>query len=354
MPTTLPVLLDASSADASLLGRLAESARGAGRDVAAVLRLADEHDLAFPLPGRGRTRLLWESLATVAAVDLTSARVLEPHLDARAILAEAGIAGSCAAGGDRTRTWGVFAAEAPGTRLEARTGGDGIRLDGRKPWCSLAGSLSHALVTAWCGVQERGLYAVELGAPGVDVEPVAWVARGLRDVPSGPVSFTDVPAVPVGEPGWYLERPGFAWGGIGVAAVWFGGLVGVARRVLQQGRERELDQVGQAQLGAVDAAVVAARQGLAAAAAAVDSGRAEGEVGAVLALRVRQVVARAAETVLTVSDHALGPGPLAFEEEHARRVADLRLYVRQEHAERDQAALGRFLVAADRAGEVVW
>ncbi|HET7399524.1 MAG TPA: acyl-CoA dehydrogenase, partial [Intrasporangium sp.] len=45
---------------------------------------------------------------------------------------------------------------------------------------------------------------------------------------------------------------------------------------------------------------------------------------------------------------------LAFEEEHARRVADLRLYVRQEHAERDQAALGRFLVAADRAGEVVW
>ena len=63
--------------------------------------------------------------------------------------------------------------------------------------------------------------------------------------------------------------------------------------------------------------------------------------GSLAALRVRQVVALAAEEVLRRAAHALGPGPLATDEDHARRVSDLDLYLRQWHAERDQAALGR-------------
>jgi hypothetical protein len=45
--------------------------------------------------------------------------------------------------------------------------------------------------------------------------------------------------------------------------------------------------------------------------------------------------------VLERVGHALGPAPLARDERHARRVADLQLYLRQHHAERDEAALGR-------------
>src|SRR4249919_1622082 len=41
--------------------------------------------------------------------------------------------------------------------------------------------------------------------------------------------------------------------------------------------------------------------------------------------------------------HTLGPAPLAFDETHARRVADLEIYVRQHHAERDLADLGNRL-----------
>ena len=100
--------------------------------------------------------------------------------------------------------------------------------------------------------------------------------------------------------------------------------------------------------GAVDAVLHAARCVLADAAVQVDSGQAAGGDGAGLALRVRQVVRRAAEEVLHRTEHALGPAPLALEEEHAARVADLQLYLRQEHAERDQAALGG-LGAADHA-----
>ncbi|HEY0217673.1 MAG TPA: hypothetical protein VGC57_14885 [Cellulomonas sp.] len=41
-------------------------------------------------PGRGATVRLWELLATLAADDLAVARAVEPHLDAVAILDQAG------------------------------------------------------------------------------------------------------------------------------------------------------------------------------------------------------------------------------------------------------------------------
>lgn len=316
-------------------------------DVDGAFHLLDLHADQFPGPGCGRTWPLWQALSAVAATDLTVARALEPHLDALAILAEADRAGHPV---DRAGTgrWGVFAAEGPAMRLEAQESPDGIRLTGRKPWCSLAGSLDHALVTAWCGPTQRGLYAVELArANGVTVDQTPWVAKGLAAVASGPVTFDQSRAVAVGPPGWYLKRPGFAWGGMGVAAIWYGGALGLARRLLEGARTREPDQVGLVHLGAVDASLHACRVVLTDAAARIDDGSADGADGAALALRVRQVVARAAEQVQTRVDHALGPAPLALEEEHAQRMADLHLYLRQEHAERDQAALGRLIV--DRA-----
>jgi hypothetical protein len=87
---------------------------------------------------------------------------------------------------------------------------------------------------------------------------------------------------------------------------------------------------------------------LAGAAAEIDNGKAEGPMGAELDLRVRAVVADAAERTLRQVGHALGPAPLAFDEEHARRVADLELYLRQHHAERDLARLGEAALAGYR------
>jgi hypothetical protein len=89
---------------------------------------------------------------------------------------------------------------------------------------------------------------------------------------------------------------------------------------------------------------------LARAAALIDDGKAEGGAGQELGLRVRAVVADAAERTLRQVGHALGPAPLAFDEEHARRVADLELYVRQHHAERDLARLGELMVTRHRQG----
>jgi alkylation response protein AidB-like acyl-CoA dehydrogenase len=311
---------------------------------AGALTLAKDLGARLPMPGHGDTAAVWATLAGLGATDLTVARTVEPHLDALAILAEAGDVDLDPLGVDGTSTWGVFAAEGPGMRLEAAYDGADWRLTGTKPWCSLAGLLSHALVTAWTGPDTRRLFAVRLDAPEVSVANQPWRARGLSAVTSVPVEMTAAPAAPVGDDGWYLARPGFAWGGIGVAAIWYGGSVGLARR-LAAPSPRALDQVGETHLGAVDAVLTAAGTLLAEAAVRVDDGRADGPAGTGLALRVRQVVRRTAEEILDRSLHGLGPGPLVAEEEHAARIADLQLYLRQEHAERDQAALGRHLLA---------
>jgi hypothetical protein len=43
---------------------------------------------------------------------------------------------------------------------------------------------------------------------------------------------------------------------------------------------------------------------------------------------------------------ALGAGPLCHDEAHARRVADLTVYLRQHHAEGDLAELGTLAAEA--------
>jgi alkylation response protein AidB-like acyl-CoA dehydrogenase len=305
-------------------------------------------------PGTGATVALWEHLATLAAHDLAVARAVEPHLDARAVLDQAGTTLPPALAA-RTTTWGVYAAEGPGQPLTATEQGGAWVLDGEKPWCSLAGRLDAALVTARTGDGRRGLFAVDLRAPEVAPVDAPWPARGLAEIPSTPVRFAGAAATPVAVGDWYLERPGFWWGGTGVAACWFGGAVAVARRVHAQAAARPDDRLLAMHLGALDERLEAARLSLAEAAARVDAsgaathGGTEAEdadaraAGRVLAKRVRATVARTCEDVLRLAAHSLGPGPLTQEPAHAKRVADLEVYVRQQHAERDDASLGALL-----------
>jgi hypothetical protein len=308
-------------------------------DVAGALDLASRLGEAGLLPGNGDTLRLFETLATIAAADLGAARAVEPHLDALAILDQAGMPHRAGT------TWGVFAAEG-GPPLTASGAGDDWRLTGTKPWCSLADRLTSALVTATLDDGTRWLFAVTLTDPGVTVQPDSWHARGLVEIPSGPVHFEDVAATPVGDAGWYLQRPGFAWGGIAVAACWYGGAVGLARDLYAAvGSRPDAGDISLAHLGAVDDHLQAARLALSDAADRIDDGSAEGMGGSLLAKRVRSIVVRAAEDALARVGHALGPAPLAQSAEHAKRVADLTLYIRQHHAEKDDASLGRALLA---------
>ena len=335
-----PSLLQWDLADASLRGPR---------------RLAVALGTAGALPGRGGTLRLWETLATVAAVDLGAVRVIEPHLDALAILDQAAPAEHPDSTGSTETTWGVFAAEGGPRPRGSSQAGDRWRLSGVKPWCSLAGTLDAALISATTDTGQRRLFSVDLHDPGVHVEPAAWVARGLSEIPSGPVFFEAVAAIPVGDAGWYLDRPGFSWGGIGVAACWYGGAVGLARtlhtalRSQAAGNPAGADRLALMHLGAIDALLHGCRLALSDAAAQVDAGTAEGAGGKIMAKRVRDIVARTCEETISRVGHALGPAPLALDAAHSKRVADLQLYVRQHHAERDEASLGDTLAQQESA-----
>ena len=224
-PRPRAVRISSAPEDLAGLSPLLDDARSAVGDVPALLELAKAAAETAPKPGEGRTAFLWEILASVTAVDVAAGRALEPHLDASAILAQA--AGHAAVEGwecpdfDGVHfdgAWGVFAAEAAGLRLGAKPADGCFLLQGSKPWCSLAAQLDHAVVTAHLDDGGRAAFAVDLHAPGVSFADPEWTSRGLREIPSGTVHFDAVPAVPLGDAGWYYRRPGFAWGGMGVAA----------------------------------------------------------------------------------------------------------------------------------------
>lgn len=363
--TNAAVRLSAGRAGPDCLDPLFQAVSASAGNVPALLGLAQEAGKEWPRPGEGGTALLWELLATVAAIDVAAARVFEPHLDALAILAQAGHDPARASG-----AWGVFAAEGPGMRLTAESDGSGVLLSGAKPWCSLARVLDHAVVTAHTADGGRAAFAVDLRRAGVTCEEPEWVARGLQEIPSGTVWFDRVPAEPLQGTNWYFTRPGFAWGGMGVAACWLGGAIGLARDYrdsLRAGRlaGREPDQVALSSLGELDRILTSALQYLAGTADGIDRReQASAEHGSTEhvttqqgdarrvsawsdALRVRGTCAAAVERVLSVVGSNRGPGPLAFDRTYAKRMADLALYVRQHHGMRDDAQLGSLALKGD-------
>jgi hypothetical protein len=236
----------------------------------------------------------------------------------------------------------VWAAEPPDAVVYAHGGGDAITLDGTKAWCSGAGLCSHALITAQLPSGERGLFAVNLQHPAVHPLPSTWRNPGMAEADTRSVQLTGAPAIAVGRPGEYLSRAGFWHGAIGVSACWLGAARSVAHPLYVRTAAAGVDPHTLAHLGAVDAALAAAEAMLMAAAADVDAdpmnrrGTAE-----VIARRTRAVVETAVEETLRRTARALGPAPLCQHAGHAQRVADLAIYVRQSHAERDLEQLGR-------------
>ncbi len=360
---TAPQLRPGSPVDGRVEQALA-AARGLrrfGLDMPATLAWCVDVGRRAPRPGGGRTGELWQLLGGTAAMDVAAARILEPHLDALAILEQAGVElagerdpwGIEGVGATPDSSWGVFAAESPDSTLRATTDGSAWTLHGTKAWCSLAQHVTHALVTAFVDDSQRRLFAVDMRGPRVHPRSGPWRARGLPQIVSAPVDFDGAPAVAVGDTGWYLTRPGFAWGGMSVAAVWWGGAEGLRASLAAAASSARADQLALVHLGRVDAALWAARAVLSEAATlidahAIDARAAAGDVteAKLLAERVRAIVADAATTTLAEADAALGPAPLVADESHARRVADLHLYLRQHHGPRDLARIGRMLAGA--------
>ncbi|MFM0283507.1 acyl-CoA dehydrogenase [Paraburkholderia sediminicola] len=294
-----------------------------------------------PLPGHGHTLARWRALAAVAACDLGLVKLFEGHTDALAILAE--LHGPTPSVGSR---WGVWAAEPPDARVQASKGASGaedaaqLTLSGTKAWCSGAGVVSHALVTAWLD-GEPVLAAVTMDQASISIDTTKWQAVGMQATASADVTFDRTAATRVGAAHAYVRRPGFWQGGAGIAACWYGAASRIGLTLRDASMQRA-DGHRLAHLGAVDVALAGAAAVLRETAAHIDANpqaNAQPE-----AMRTRLIVEEAATAVMTHATRTLGAGPLCRDARFARALADLPVFLRQSHAERDLAALGELIV----------
>ncbi len=290
-----------------------------------------ELDLPFPAAGQtsGRHRALYD----VGRVDLSLARLVEAHTDATAILHEADRAPG------RRSLYGVWASEGPGEPLTARASSRaGVVLNGAKDFCSGAGIVDAALITVHVGDRIR-LADVSLDAKGVSIDKPAWASPAFRATNTTRVRFRQV-KVPassmVGGPGWYLDRVGFWHGAIGPAACWAGGAAGLVEAAHQR---RHRNPHTAAQLGALEAARWALNAYLDQSGQMIDRAGTNHHEARQRALTVRHLVERTCTEVMDRFGRATGPALLAFDAAIARRYAELTLYIRQSHAERDLEAI---------------
>lgn len=177
--------------------------------------------LHLPFPAAGHTEQRWRQLAELAAEDIVAARIAESHVDAAAILHELG-----AKPPEPEQLWAVWTAESSGATLAATGTGDDFVLHGTKQWCAGAGFCTHALVTAQLGIGPRVLMAVAVTGTGVRALPSRWWNPGMAGADIRAVQFTGAPAVLIGGPGDYWNRPGLWHGAAGQAACWLGGARG--------------------------------------------------------------------------------------------------------------------------------
>ncbi|MFL1514417.1 acyl-CoA dehydrogenase [Pseudomonas prosekii] len=292
----------------------------------------------LPLPGSGLTLARFQRLAEVGGHDLGLCKLYEGHTDALAIIQQLGGSPTPAS------TWGMWAAEPPQAKVRVTPSGQMVLLNGRKAWCSGAAVLSHALLTAWDGQDQQQLVAVALDQPGVIVTTDGWQALGMAATGSVEVVFEGAEAQAIGNPGDYLQRPGFWQGGIGIAACWYGAAQSIAERLRRHCAQRP-EPHALAHLGAVDSALHAAAEVLRVSALAIDAQpTANAEL---LARRARAVVENSAEQVIQHVGRALGAGPYCKDRQFAQLIADLPVFLRQSHAERDLAALGQAVINED-------
>ncbi|MDX6260224.1 MAG: hypothetical protein QOH84_1912 [Kribbellaceae bacterium] len=299
-------------------------------------RLLVGGSLDVPDPGHGQTLERWAALALLGCQDLTLARLGEGHLDAVSILHQAG----------RTEVpgalYGVWAARSAGTGAQLT---DDV-LSGTVRFCSGAHSLDRALVAALTPAGDSMLLDIDLRDPRVCRQPGTWQAVGMDASDSPDVIFDNLPITAgdvVGPPGFYLGRPGFWWGGGGVAAVWYGGARGLVDRTVDYLRAgKGADEHQLAHLGDLETTLAAAESLLKATARLIDEAPDTDVMRQIWILRAE--VERAVRATIDQVPRITGPTPLSRDRAFAQALTDLQVYVRQHHAERDLAALGTLII----------
>lgn len=166
--------------------------------------------------------------------------------------------------GPRTSPWGL---------IYHASGSGSWTVTGAKPFCSGAALTSFALMTAG-GSEASRLFLIDVALAREEgrltLRDADWFAAGMTRCETRTIDCAEVAATPVGEPGSYVERPGFWHGAMGFAACWSGGTQGVAATMLSAVRARDRGGFALAALGRVTSLLDGNQAALDRAAALVD------------------------------------------------------------------------------------
>lgn len=305
----------------------------------AIAHLAEQADWA----NRDWAELV-EALLRVGATDIPLGRLVEGHVDALRILAQAG---SEPRPGEQ---YGVWASRSAGTGLAATVEGERLWLNGTIRFASGAGVIQRALVPVW--LDDSTHLLVDLATGELPVDRLQWRTSAMSVSQSHTVSVRDV-AVPrsevVGGENFYLQRPAFLPGGVGVAAVWVGGLVRVLEVTMSMLAGRAVSPVQEARLGRARLQLISALMAVRTAAARLDevfadsAPRDQPDVRAEIAgvsAEARGVVAGSVVAALAEIRMLAGPAGLAFDPDLGHAIDDLGLYVAQLNLDAEATRLG--------------
>ena len=277
-------------------------------------------------------RGLVDGLLALGRTDIPLARLAEGHVDALRIFAQA----------ERQPVadvwYGVWASRSQQTGLRAESVADGLRVDGTLRFASGAGVLDRALIPAW--LPDGRHLLLDLDVTNLPVDPTVWRTAAMQASRTYELNVADIRVgrdAVVGIPDFYLGRPGFFPGGVGVAACWAGG----AARVLDLLRARHPRPTDAQQLrfGRMRTELVAAAAAGRSAADVLDRPDPTTDLQQV-ATEARAVTAEAVRRLLAEARLVTGPAGLALDDGISHAVPDLELYVLQQNSDGDAALLG--------------
>jgi hypothetical protein len=310
---------------------------------------ADLHAAMDRLSGhRDWPRLSWtdlvEGLLRVGVTDIPLGRLVEGHVDALRILGQAGVAPRPAA------RYGVWASRSAGTGVAAVVEGESLRLNGTIRFASGAGIIDRALVPVWLDPETHVL--VDLAVDGLPVDRSHWHTSAMRISHSHTVTVADLvvgAAQVVGEPGFYLGRPGFLPGGVGVAAVWAGGLTRVLDVSVAMLAGRRVTEAQDCRLGRARLQLIAALTAVRTAGTRLDQlwpdlpDPTTAARVAEIVTTSRALVAHAVTTALAEVRVLAGPAGLAFDPDLGHALDDLGLYAAQLPLDAEATRMGTAL-----------
>ena len=188
--------------------------------------------VALPMDGGERdaaTDRLVALLTTIGSGSVALGRIFEAHVNALQLLGRYGTSAQLAAARNaaaRGELHALWVTDPPAGALRLDAARDRWIMAGAKMFCSGAGHVAHAVITAAMENGESQMLIVPMGQ-GERSEPLPNQLQGVRSAVTGMVDFTGVEVGPeafLGRPGDYLREPDFSCGAWRASAVALGGL----------------------------------------------------------------------------------------------------------------------------------